>query len=273
MCSRSLHPRRSGGRRTSRSNRRSSRRRRSATRTSKSRVKRRVCRYRAVGDTTLRASYNYKNVLFQVRWNDEGWRVAYTTDGVDYREEIEGIVYTDTRDAMLVQFYPKEVPPTGIAAKDLVLMLEAAMHYVHVHIKGVAQDMTIRLDDASTYPSSSNVSLRAMCEVLDKKSFWEECGYSLSYVPQPPPPGSTEAVGAGLLLAMERGNADKLAATSEAYMQKIHGKSVVAVTRTVSNGDKLFGVSVDTTAPTTKLSDNAPSIPKLALTWSHARHS
>lgn len=242
MRPRSSHPRRSARRRSTRSNRRSSRRRRSATRTSKSRVKRRGRRYRAAGDTTLQASYNGNTVLFHVRRNEEGWRVAYTTDGDDYHEEIGGIVYNDERGAMLTEFYPREVSPTGIAAKDLVLMLEAAMYYVHVNIAKKNHKMTIRLMDASTYPTNSNVSQRAVCEMLGTESFWKKCNYSLSYNPPPAPHGSTEAVGSGLLMAMANGNADTLACMSEEYMQNIHGTDIVEVRRTV--GDEVFKVTV-----------------------------
>ena len=198
---------------------------------------------------TLRTLYNHKEVLFQVRLNDEGWRVAYTRNGDDYCEDIGGIVYNDARDAMLAEFYPKDVQVKGIAAKDLVLMLEAAMYYVHVNVKKSISNMTIHLYDASTYPSSSNVSLRAICEVLDKQPFWEQCGYLLSYDPQPPPPHSTEKVGAGLLLAMKCGNADTLAALSGKYMHEIHGTDVVKVTRTILNRDKLFEVHVTLNDP------------------------
>lgn len=219
-----------------------------ATRTSKSRVKRRGRRYRAaLGDTKLQASYNDNTVLFHVRWNEEGWRVAYTTDGNDYHEEIGGIVYNDGRDAMLTEFYPDDVPATKIATKDLVLMLEAAMHYVHVNIANKNHEMTIRLMDALTYPSNPNVSLRAVCEMLGTESFWKKCNYSLSYIPPPAPHGSTEVVGAGLLMAMANGNADTLACMSEEYMQNIYGTDIVEVSRTISEGDKVFTVSVDHT--------------------------
>jgi hypothetical protein len=100
---------------------------------------------------------------------------------------------------MLTEFYPYDVPSTGVAATDLVLMLEAAMHYVHVNIATKEHEMTIRLMDASTYPSNRNVSLRMVQERLDKKPFWEECDYSLSYVPPPLPPESTEELGAALI--------------------------------------------------------------------------
>lgn len=246
MRPRSSHPRRSARRRSTRSNRRSSRRHRSTTRTSKSRVKRRGRRYRAAaGDTTLQASYNDKTVSFHVRCIEEGWRVAYTTDGDDYHEEIGGIVYNDGRSAMLTEFYPREVSPTaGIAATDLVLMLEAAMHYVHVNNAKKEHEMTIRLMDASTYPSNPNVSLRMVQERLDKKPFWEQCGYSLPYVPPPLPPKSTDELGAALIMAMANGNTDTLEAISEEHMQNIHGTDIVEMSRTISEGDKVFKVTV-----------------------------
>lgn len=245
MRPRSSHPRRSARRRSTRSNRRSSRRHRSTTRTSKSRVKRRGRRYRAAaGDTTLQASYNNGTVLFHVRCNEEGWRVAYTTDGDDYHEEIGGIVYNDKRDAVLTEFYPRDVPQTGIAAKNLVLMLEAAMYYVHVNIAQRRSEMKIRLMDASTYPTNPNVSQRAVCEMLGTESFWKRCNYSLSYNLPPPPHGSTEVVGAGLLMAMANGYSDTLACISEEYMQTIHGTDIVEVSRTISGGDNVFNVTV-----------------------------
>jgi hypothetical protein len=119
------------------------------------------------------------------------------------------------------------------------------MHYVHVNIAKKEHEMTIRLMDASTYPSNSNVSLRMVQERLDKKPFWEQCGYSLSYVPPPLPPESTEELGAALIMAMANDNTDTLEAISEEHMQNIHGTDIVEVSRTV--GDEVFKVTVKDT--------------------------